>query len=146
MWRQTRRAAVGAAASFLLALAGCGGSAPPTSERARLAEVHALALRICRGERGRERETGSAYGQPLNAVLLALMLRGDLTIPRVRTLAASFAARRRLRKELKERPTGTAVSSVIARAYQLNERIYNEERALGLPSCLIRAPRKPIRG
>jgi hypothetical protein len=70
--------------------------------------------------------------------------------PRVATFLSDLAARRRLRTVVSKLSNkGSNVlhaGSYIEEAYRLNVKIYADEKALGLTSCLGPPPRKPIEG
>jgi hypothetical protein len=135
------------------ALVGCGGGAS-TSAANRRAEARFVTLfnTIC-GKLNSNRAQSPPTKTEL--AMLRALAKSASGAPRVALFKSDLAARRKLRAELDKLPkTGgyvighgrPDVGSYLDRAYRLNVRVYADEKALGLTSCLGPPPQKPIEG
>lgn len=141
-------------AAFCVGACGSSGSG-----RVTVAQVDALARTICS-----EYARSSAETNPVlrpernlqethrltNEYRLRSMLRANRADPRIATLWADLQARQRLRAKLRE-STGIVLGSefgesAIEQAFRADEKVYADEKRLGLPACFIDKPRKPIGG
>ena len=137
-----------------LGLAGCGGA--KTGSSGQIARIDALSRTIC-GQRAAAKASSKATEKSQlraqarrNVRRLFVLLKADRTDPRVATFEADVYARAVLRTRLRQR-TGSfrnaeGATAGIAEAFRYDRKIYQDEKALGLPSCLAKAPRKPIEG
>jgi hypothetical protein len=125
-------------------VAGCGGSGNGAAE----ARFVAFANTICFKINSREATTPPT---PTERARLRVLEKSARKAPRVATFLSDLAARRRLRTALSKLPNkGFNVvpdgRSYLDKAYRLSVRVYADEKALGLTSCLGKPPRKPIEG
>jgi hypothetical protein len=136
--------------AMLVLLGGCGASKPKPEARV-LAEANAFCRSLAKGlsvptpgERARAGPTSIA-----DAIRHAF---GHL--PAGKALYEALAKRQALIAEMKQLRSGGSYSGLLVarslhqleRSYQLGLQIYDDEKALGLTSCLGRPPRPPISG
>jgi len=143
-------------AALIVALAvlpvGCGRSGSSSAPTPAEARFVTLFNAICR-----KTYTGRAERPPTAAETATLrsFAKSAGGAPRVAQFKSDLAAQRKLRVALGKLPRqggfivrrgGPDVGSYIDQVYRLNVKLYGDEKALGLTSCLGRPPRKPIGG
>ena len=143
-------------AAVIVALAvlpvGCGRSGSSSAPEPAEARFVALSNAICR-----ETHTGRAERPPTKAEFVALrsLAKSASRAPRVAQFKSDLAARRKLRVAFGKLPKqggfvvrqgGPDVGPYFDQGYRLDVKVYADEKALGLYSCLGKPPRKPIAG
>ncbi len=143
-------------AALIVALAvlpvGCGrsgsSSAPKPAEARFVALFNAICLKTY-GEREARPPTKAEFAT------LRSLAKSASGAPRVAQFTSDLAARRKLRVAFGKLPKqgsfigrqgGPDVRSYFDQAYRLDVKVYADEKALGLYSCLGKPPRKPIGG
>lgn len=126
----------------VIALSGCGGSAPKP-DPTRLARLVAEANSLCRGDRSLVRHAR------LEAIEKAAeYLPAGKKIKEAHAERRALEAKRRILRTSGGVVTGTVAGSpdFVDRFYRLQTQIYDSLKALGLTPCLGKPPRRPIGG
>lgn len=126
-----------------LFVAGCGGSGQSPAEARFVALAEAICLKT---------NTIKAESPPTSAEFAKLrsLAESARKAPRVATFLSDLAVRQRLRAALSKlanrKSNAPEAGSYLEKSYRLNVKVYADEKALGLTSCLGSPPRKPIEG
>lgn len=132
-----------ASATWIAALAGCGGTGPSTSTRAAEEHFIKVANSLCTDDRALSR----AQDRKTVAAVRSLA-EADRDVPRVARWISDLHARDRLLASLRANADGFGahrqITALLEEAYRLDLKVYTDGKALGL-KC-IRPPRRPIAG
>ncbi len=132
-----------AAATWLAALAGCGGTGASTSTHAAETRFARLESSLCMNNRALSRAQ-----DPKTVAAIRSLAKSDHGLPRVARWISDLQARSRLLASLRSDAEGFGAHHRIAALLEATRRIglkvYEDGKAIGL-KC-IRPPRKPIRG